>query len=78
MRSKALLVAARAGFVGPTVTLEEGEWLVEPPEGVGVFEYGAQILSKKTVEGPTKVYARVFEDYSGPDVNLSIEQISRA
>ncbi len=87
MRKKALLVGARASFEGPWVNLEEGEWLVEPPFLVFIrkefngtpFIYHPDSSDYKdgklTVVGPARIHAFVNDNYKGPDVYLSIEQV---
>lgn len=82
MRRKALLVGARASFVGPWVHLEKGEWVVDPTSPFdGIYlEIAGEHLEVDTSEdkkvllitGPCKVRALVPADYEGNGVHLDI------
>jgi hypothetical protein len=78
MRSKALLVGAQAGFEGPWVNIEEGEWVVAPPSSVSLETNGATIfpgdLDFYVIHGPGKVKAKVSEEYEGEGVFLKMRQ----
>ena len=82
MRKKALLVGAQASFEGPWVNLEEGNWLVEPPLGVGIMYSNGRssevcdLFPRIRLVGPIRIRAKVLESYTGPDVFLSIEERS--
>ena len=78
MRSKALLVGARAGFVGPWVNVEEGRWTVDPPLSItiecdGESRNGGQPLD---VQGPTKLRAIVADGHMGKDIYLKVKQVA--
>ena len=81
MRKKALLVGARASFEGPWVNLEEGNWLVEPPTGVRIavkeFDAVTELLGGGSMlEGPCRVKAIIADDYTGPEVCLSVQEVT--
>ena len=76
MRSKALLVGARAGFVGPWVNVEEGEWLVDPPSSV-TLECGDTVHNSGesvAFNGPIRVRAIVDKAHVGLDIYLKVRQ----
>jgi hypothetical protein len=77
MRKKALLVAARAGAIGPAVVLDGGEWEVEEIPSVklrweGEWERIGNIVRLK---GRAKIFAEVLADAVG-DVHLDIKQVA--
>ena len=77
MRKKALLVGARASFEGPWVNLEEGNWLVEPPTGVRIEAGIARVTGDGILlEGPSRIRALVMDDYDGPEVCLSVQEVT--
>ncbi len=82
MRTKALLVAARAGFVGPVVILDGGVWEISKHPSVLVSWDGEVDAEKDNgvlrIRGPVRITTRVLETHKGPDVHLDARQISRA
>lgn len=83
MRSKALLVGARASFLGPRVRLEEGRWLVDPPPSVAphisVYVKGrtdSLSLWPLTIDGPCIVRAATKSTYEGSGVHLDARLVS--
>ena len=83
MRKKALLAGALSSFEGPWVSLEAGEWLVEPSPDVEIqngktVEHGIryQIVKEESVRGPARIRAVVSPDYDGPGIFLVASQIS--
>lgn len=75
MRSKALLVGARASFEGPKVTLEEGLWLVGQIPFVEIEIVGRGIIVEEKVIGPCVIFARVLEGYIGKGIYLKAIQV---
>jgi hypothetical protein len=82
MKTKALLVDAAAGFAGPWVFLDPGEWIVDTPPGIKLeIREGNNLAgfnSATTVRGPSKVRAIVSEDYTGKRLFLSARMVSDA
>lgn len=78
MRSKALLVGAQAGFIGPWVHIEEGEWIVDPPSSVTLESNGITVvpadLGFVAVYGPGEIRACITPEYEGEDLFLKIRQ----
>jgi len=86
MRSKALLVGARAGFVGPWVNLEVGDWIVDPthPEitlevvhgGKESVLYNGKHASptRHIFTGPCRARGYVSDEYRGDGVFLKVRQ----
>jgi hypothetical protein len=82
MRKKALLIAAKAGCVGPAVILDGGEWEVESHpsillewEGGKVSENGK--LGFLRFSGRVRVTSSVREDYKGKPIHLDATQVGR-
>ena len=79
MRKKALLAGAGSSFEGPWVSLEVGEWLVEPSPDVSVDTTSVMIdiqTDGTVVRGPLRIRAIVHNDYKGPGIFLFARQIS--
>ncbi len=81
MRKKALLAGASSSFEGPWVSLEAGEWLVEPSPDFELELYEStkvhpQESGNYEIRGPIRVRAVVSPDYKGSGVFLSTKQIS--
>lgn len=77
MRKKALLAGATSSFEGPWVSLEEGEWVVEPGEDVVIRVEGETVeFGEGRFIGPTKIRAIVSPDYSGDGIFLVAKQIT--
>ena len=80
MRKKALLAGAVSSFEGPWVSLEAGEWLVEPSPDVNFLDADKVMITRDdggmTIRGPARIRAIVSPDYNGPGIFLSAKQIS--
>ena len=80
MRVKSLLVGAEAGFVGPWVSLEDGEWLVGPFPGILQSDADGKIYPDKNgfvIVGPIRIHAIVDDDYVGEEVFLQAKEQER-
>jgi hypothetical protein len=79
MRRKALLVGAKAGVVGPAVTLEDGIWEVESHPFVSVhWPKEAQVTMLKDrirILGRARIVTEVHKRYVGPPIHLDAVQI---
>ena len=81
MRKKALLAGAISSFEGPWVSLEPGEWLVEPSQDFELKLYEStrafpEPNGEYQIRGPIRVRAVVSSDYTGPGIFLVARQIS--
>ena len=77
MRVKSLLVGAAAGFVGPWVNLEDGEWLVGPFPGILQSDAEGKIYPDKdgfVLVGPIRIHAIVDDDYEGDLVFIQAKE----
>ena len=80
MRKQALLAGAISSFEGPWVSLEVGEWLVEPSPDVSFLDADKVMITRDdgrmTIRGPARIRAIVSPDYNGPGIFLVARQIS--
>ena len=79
MRKKALLVGSPAPFEGPWVSIEDGEWVVEPPSSVEIWN-GQKIGEgprNVKVSGPNRIRAIVRDDCEAVPIHLDIVQVKR-
>jgi len=82
MRTKALLVGAMAGAVGPAVWLDEGVWIVEKhPSVVLSWAEGVEVErsdDKFTFKGKVRLLTHVIDTHEGDPIHLDAVQVSRA
>ena len=77
-RKKALLIDAKAGVQGPTVSVDKGEWVIDLLPGVSLTvngKDGPMESGKLTIEGPARISASVWDDYLGPSIHLDVVQV---
>ena len=71
MKVKSLLVGAEASFVGPWVSLEEGDWLVGSFPGILQSDDEGKIYLDENgfvLVGPIRIHAIVDDDYAGEEM----------
>lgn len=78
LRRKALLVAAKAGAIGPAVTLDGGTWEVESHPSVKLCweGEGEELADRTRFNGKVRVSTLVADTHKGPSIHLDAIQVA--